>query len=147
MDSTPFSSARWPIFLLLTIPPTLLDATTPFRVPYETKKTFGYDGPWNAVKVSVGTPPQPLHLFPAGHWGTVLQNTTVCDEFPDFCPAKDEMYRPENSKSRNKHPGHNFQEGYDGTAYGRTTNEIHLFDTMTVGEGADVFKLEPASLH
>ncbi|KAF4632153.1 hypothetical protein G7Y89_g5982 [Cudoniella acicularis] len=46
-------------------------------------KIYGPDGPWQAVEVGIGTPPQIVDLFPGGIYNSIVYGsalcTTVCD--------------------------------------------------------------------
>ncbi|KAL2014345.1 hypothetical protein VTN00DRAFT_1870 [Thermoascus crustaceus] len=41
-------------------------------------KDYGPDGPWQAVEVSVGSPPQTIALYPGGTWSSVVLTTATC---------------------------------------------------------------------
>ncbi|MCJ1439693.1 MAG: hypothetical protein MMC23_000174 [Stictis urceolatum] len=41
-------------------------ATVPLELPFNSTNFFGPDGPWQAVPISLGTPPQIINLLPGG---------------------------------------------------------------------------------
>lgn len=50
----------------------------PVQIPFSSK-SYSLDGPWNAVSVSVGDPPQEIDLLPAAVWWTDILAPTICD--------------------------------------------------------------------
>lgn len=51
-------------------------------------KTYGPDGPWQAVNVSIGYPPQHVDLYPGGTGETVIFSTGMClDSNTPICGA------------------------------------------------------------
>ncbi|RAK76188.1 uncharacterized protein BO72DRAFT_487024 [Aspergillus fijiensis CBS 313.89] len=52
-------------------------ATSPFAVSWS-DQTFGFDGPWRAVTVEVGSPGQELSLYPGGSWGGSVFLESIC---------------------------------------------------------------------
>jgi hypothetical protein len=62
---------------ILIIPSTLADDRAPQAVTWSTK-THGPDGPWHAVSVTIGTPPQVVDLLPGGMWMSSVLASTVC---------------------------------------------------------------------
>lgn len=42
-------------------------------------KTYGPDGPWQAVAVSIGTPAQQIDLYPGGTWSSLILGSSNCD--------------------------------------------------------------------
>jgi hypothetical protein len=55
------------------------EAPEPLEVPWSTK-TFGPDGPWQAVEVGIGTPEQKLALYPGGVWESNILTTQICQD-------------------------------------------------------------------
>lgn len=43
------------------------------------KKTYGPDGPWNAVSVGLGTPEQKIDLYPGGTFASIIFSNALCD--------------------------------------------------------------------
>lgn len=41
-------------------------------------KSYGPDGPWHAVTVEIGTPPQTIDLFPGGFWQSNILSSSIC---------------------------------------------------------------------
>ncbi len=54
----------------------------PRRIGWSSK-TYGPDGPWQAVSFGIGTPPQPVAAYPAGAWQSVLLTSQICGN-PDL---------------------------------------------------------------
>ncbi|RAH74757.1 uncharacterized protein BO66DRAFT_449567 [Aspergillus aculeatinus CBS 121060] len=52
-------------------------AASPFAVSWS-DQTFGFDGPWRAVTVKVGSPGQELSLYPGGSWGGSVFLESIC---------------------------------------------------------------------
>ncbi|ESZ94159.1 hypothetical protein SBOR_5437 [Sclerotinia borealis F-4128] len=48
--------------------------------------SYGLDGPWQAVSISIGTPSQNIDLLPGGSWSSNILSTSVCSNFSD-CPS------------------------------------------------------------
>jgi hypothetical protein len=53
------------------------EAATPFEMTWSTE-SYGPDGPWQAVKIGVGTPPQNIALYPGGTWGSSILTKYIC---------------------------------------------------------------------
>src|SRR4051812_36816114 len=49
-------------------------------------KTYGPDGPWQAISVNIGTPAQSIDLLPGGSWTANILGKSVCDD-EDDCSA------------------------------------------------------------
>ena len=45
---------------------------------YFSSRSYGPDGPWQAVNVGLGTPSQYIDLYPGGFWSSNILNTSVC---------------------------------------------------------------------
>lgn len=41
-------------------------------------KSYGPDGPWQAVSVGIGTPTQTVALYPGGSWSSTILLSTIC---------------------------------------------------------------------
>ncbi|KAL2059834.1 hypothetical protein VTL71DRAFT_9989 [Oculimacula yallundae] len=52
-------------------------ATTPLGLTWSAT-AYGPGGPWNAVKMSVGSPPQAIDLIPGGSWESPVLGSTIC---------------------------------------------------------------------
>ncbi|KAJ0418549.1 aspartic peptidase domain-containing protein [Aspergillus carlsbadensis] len=52
-------------------------ATSPFSMTWSSK-TFGPDGPWNAVEVNIGSPGQRVALYPGGAWESKILLSDTC---------------------------------------------------------------------
>ncbi|KAF4948018.1 hypothetical protein FGADI_10013 [Fusarium gaditjirri] len=65
----------WTLFFLFPI-------TYAIRTPREVEwsdESYGPDGPWNAVKVQIGSKDQPIALFPGATWETWVISDDYCD--------------------------------------------------------------------
>jgi len=58
----------------------VVQADTPFELTWS-DQTYGPDGPWQAVSVSIGTgAAQTVPLYPGGRWSTYIMLTDICDD-------------------------------------------------------------------
>ena len=73
-------------------------AQAPVQVP-ASKKTYGPDGPWNAVSVAIGDPLQNIDLYPGGSWASVIFTTQVCAEVSVTPCGSGGLYSPQDSSS------------------------------------------------
>ncbi|KAJ8068951.1 hypothetical protein OCU04_002632 [Sclerotinia nivalis] len=48
--------------------------------------SYGPDGPWQAVSISIGTPPQNTDHLPKRSWSANILSTSVCSNTSD-CPS------------------------------------------------------------
>lgn len=67
-----------------------LDVPKPRQIAFS-QKSYGPDGPWQAVTVLLGTPSQSLDLYPGGAWVSNILNTSVCEntKLTPVCYGKD----------------------------------------------------------
>lgn len=63
------------VFIFQLLPVTI--AVQPFEIEWSAGK-FGPDGPWQAVEVNVGNPPQKIALYPGGVFQSHLLTLDVC---------------------------------------------------------------------
>lgn len=63
------------IFSILTTP--TFSAKQPRKILWSTNK-YGPDGPWQAVKIEIGSPSQPVDLYPGGTWQSNILPVTIC---------------------------------------------------------------------
>ncbi|MCJ1447353.1 MAG: hypothetical protein MMC23_007864 [Stictis urceolatum] len=52
----------------------------PIEMQWNTRKSYGPDGPWQAVSVSVGTNNQKIDLYPGGWFETDILGTSMCPQ-------------------------------------------------------------------
>lgn len=52
-------------------------ATSPLGLIWS-PSTYGPGGPWNAIRLSVGTPPQTIDLLPGGTWESPVLSSEIC---------------------------------------------------------------------
>lgn len=77
---------------------TVLSDEEPFRFAFSSTY-FGYDGPWQAVKVQVGSPGVNVHLYPGSIGPTQLIDPAVCNNIPEKeCPAHNNLYSMRDSR-------------------------------------------------
>jgi hypothetical protein len=77
--------------LLILIPyslRTLADNIIPQAVKWSTR-SYGPDGPWHTVTISIGTPPQPVDLLPGGEWSSYVLAPSACNDDLSCAVAKD----------------------------------------------------------
>ncbi|KAH8678797.1 aspartic peptidase domain-containing protein [Tricladium varicosporioides] len=60
-------------------------------------KTYGPDGPWQAVSVAIGTPPQKLDLFPGGYYSSRIFGSSLCNTACDAQNAG--VFNPQSSST------------------------------------------------
>jgi hypothetical protein len=65
------------LLLILVIACVLAEQNNPQTVKWSSK-SYGPDGPWQAVTVYVGSPPQTVDLLPGGSWMSNVLAPTVC---------------------------------------------------------------------
>ena len=75
-------------------------AASPFGMTWS-GKSFGPDGPWQAIQVNVGTPAQPIALYPGGSFRSHLLTSNICSNTtlsPSVCFASaGGIYTPDSS--------------------------------------------------
>ncbi|KAK6351111.1 hypothetical protein TWF718_004282 [Orbilia javanica] len=62
------------------------------EIPFDTTTTFGYDGPWHAVPVGIGSNDQIVNLFPGSQWAPTILSTSVCDGVSNCVSAAGGLY-------------------------------------------------------
>jgi hypothetical protein len=77
------------LFLLLSIStlPLAASTTTIPRALAWSSKTYGPDGPWYAITLQIGTPPQQVDLFPGGFWQSNILSSSICTNTSQPCYA------------------------------------------------------------
>ncbi|CZT01788.1 uncharacterized protein RCO7_01974 [Rhynchosporium graminicola] len=66
-----------------------VDTGLPFALTWSSK-TFGPDGPWQAIQIGIGTPAQQVALYPAGTFRSHILTSKICSNAtlsPDVCCA------------------------------------------------------------
>ena len=71
-------------------------ASDPLQV-IPSKKTYGPDGPWNAVSVKLGDPGQNIDLYPGGVFESHIFTNVLCDRVNVKPCGSGGLYTPENS--------------------------------------------------
>ena len=81
---------------------TCQDVPLPVRVSPSTK-TYGPDGPWQAVTVSLGVPQQKVDLYPGGIFESTVFTNTVCNGSSAQPCASGGTYNPAMSSTLDHH--------------------------------------------
>lgn len=55
----------------------IIQAASPYILTWS-DKSYGPDGPWQAVSVRIGTPSQTVALYPGGTWSSTILLSTIC---------------------------------------------------------------------
>ncbi|PYI36774.1 hypothetical protein BP00DRAFT_421147 [Aspergillus indologenus CBS 114.80] len=55
----------------------VVNAKVPFTMTWS-DDSYGPDGPWHAVKVSIGSPEQQVSLYPGGAWQSYILLSSIC---------------------------------------------------------------------
>ena len=74
------------------------DVPLPVRVS-PSSKTYGPDGPWQAITVNFGTPPQKIDLYPGGIFTSTVFTNSICDGITAQPCASGGMYDPSASST------------------------------------------------
>ena len=72
--------------------------SSPFLLNISTK-SYGPDGPWQAISIQLGTPPQSLDVYPAGVWESVILAKQVCSMFLSTLCGTGGLFDPSASAS------------------------------------------------
>ncbi|KAJ5679373.1 hypothetical protein N7462_007617 [Penicillium macrosclerotiorum] len=70
----------WRVLLSVTLILAAARAQTPFALTWS-NKTYGPDGPWTAVSVTVGTPGQSIDLYPGASWYSSILVSSLCNNY------------------------------------------------------------------
>lgn len=71
---------------------------SPFLLNISTK-SYGPDGPWQAISIQLGTPPQALDVYPGGVWESVILAKQVCSMFSSTLCGTGGLFDPSISYS------------------------------------------------
>ncbi|KAL9598546.1 MAG: hypothetical protein Q9219_004448 [cf. Caloplaca sp. 3 TL-2023] len=72
------------------------DSSVPLQVS-TSDVHYGPDGPWQAVRVALGDPPQQLDLYPGGTFESIILSTTVCGSKSSGSCGAGGLYNPKRS--------------------------------------------------
>lgn len=72
--------------------------SSPFLLNISTK-SYGPDGPWQAITIQLGTPPQALDVYPAGVWQSTILAKQVCSMFLSSLCGTGGLFDPSASNS------------------------------------------------
>ena len=61
--------------------------------------SYGLDGPWHAISIQLGTPPQTLDVYPAGIWESVILAKQACSTFSSTLCGTGGLFDPSISDS------------------------------------------------
>lgn len=73
-------------------------SSQPYQLAASTE-SFGPDGPWQAVQVGLGNPPQVLNLYPAGAYQSSIYSKEICDHFPNAVCGTGGLFNASNSST------------------------------------------------
>ncbi|CCD46785.1 similar to aspartic-type endopeptidase [Botrytis cinerea T4] len=82
----PISLKSRPISLILALFIPLASAGSNAISLQWSNRTYGPDGPWQAVSVGIGTPTQAIDLIPGGSWTANILSTSICSN-SSGCPS------------------------------------------------------------
>ncbi|KAF8850424.1 hypothetical protein BDZ45DRAFT_193940 [Acephala macrosclerotiorum] len=125
------------LLLLLLIGLGLAANSNPQTVQWSSK-SYGPDGPWQAVTLSIGTPPQTFDLLPGGVWASPVLAPSVCANGVSCSVAKEAgFYNPSTSNTAFEidQTGKvvNSSLGGADAALGSLTGSANwMFDTMSI---------------
>ena len=74
------------------------DGLQPLQVRPSTQ-LYGPDGPWQAVSIGFGDPPQPLDLYPGGVWESTILTEDICQEYADESCGTGGLFHPGDSNT------------------------------------------------
>ncbi|MDI1489213.1 MAG: hypothetical protein OHK93_008491 [Ramalina farinacea] len=109
---------------------------------------YGPDGPWHAVRVELGSPPQKIDLLPGGTFQSQILTNYACQDQSSLPCGRAGLFQLEESSSLNNG---NISYGYINPANGlmppnsawtsgalmfRTGNASSVTDTLAIGAGA-----------
>ncbi|KAL3422982.1 aspartic-type endopeptidase [Phlyctema vagabunda] len=108
-----------PVSFLLLLCITFSVATPPPQLVRWSSNSYGPDGPWQAITLTIGTPPQTVDLLPGGSWMSNVLAPSICTGNAPCNIAKSAgFYDPSVSSST-------FQIAQTGFV-----NNISMFDTV-----------------
>ena len=73
----------------------------PLQIP-ASNRVYGPDGPWQAVSVQMGDPPQNLDLYPGGIFQSQIFTRQICQDTTKFPCGNGGLFDPESSATLNK---------------------------------------------
>lgn len=109
-------------------------------------KTFGPDGPWQAVSVGIGTPAQTVALYPGGRWSSTILLSTICDNQTSWsslttCYADDAGVFNRNksgSAGRDAADSEGWKTWSDASSLSGWAGQSVFYDTFDIGLGTKV---------
>ena len=73
----------------------------PLHIP-PSNRVYGPDGPWQAVSVRIGDPPQDLDLYPGGIYQSEIFTQQICQDTSKFPCGSGGLFDPESSATLDK---------------------------------------------
>ena len=91
-------------------------------------KSYGPDGPWNAVRIGLGAPPQPLDMYPIGAYQSIVYSKEICRQYQNLTCGTGGFFNAAQSESFDNKSISAFQpyDRIDGSARS-------VLDTLTLG--------------
>ncbi|KAF4340149.1 hypothetical protein FBEOM_5937 [Fusarium beomiforme] len=102
----------WTLFPLFTLVLLTSGARTPRKVEWS-EDTYGADGPWQAVKIQVGSDAQTISLFPGGTWETWLISDDYCEGQTCFASKAGTYKRTGEQHEKNRVELDDFMQGVE----------------------------------
>ncbi|KAF3912478.1 hypothetical protein ABW20_dc0104802 [Dactylellina cionopaga] len=119
-------------------------------MPFDTSRSFGYDGPWYTVPVAIGSNEQIINLFPGGQWAPTVLSTTICEDVPDCVSEKGGLYNYEQDTSTYPNTVGFDAEGVNSIPYGALFDaegkSLAQFSQLIVGDGFSRVTIANASI-
>ncbi|CAG8893181.1 unnamed protein product [Penicillium egyptiacum] len=106
-------------------------------------KSFGPDGPWQAVSVGIGSPSQTVALYPGGRWTSTILLSTICDNQTSWssstkCYADDAgVYNRNESPSAGDDAANTAGQWSDASLSGWAAQNV-FYDNFDIGLGSTV---------
>ena len=126
------------------------DVPVPIQVS-ASNSSYGPDGPWQAVTIELGTPPQKLDLYAGSTFETIILEDSVCDKQPLPCGAGG-LYKVSASSTVDDtsiaFSGHSYGDLVDWTfgAMHNTGTAIYIMDNLTIGSLPHGFSVPDLSI-
>lgn len=103
-------------------------------------KSFGPDGPWQAVSVGIGTPAQTVALYPGGRWSSTILLSTICDNQTSWsslttCYADDAGVYNRNKSGSAGHDAADSEgwKSWSDASLSGWANQSVFYDTFDIG--------------
>lgn len=128
----------------------IVRADDPFELSWS-DETYGADGPWQAVTVSIGVDAtQSVPLYPGGRWSTYIMLTDICDDknFTVPCdPDSSSLFNFDKLTAATKVSDVGDWEEYDYSSAPSMYKFDAFYDTMNIGYGTSVPNVSMAGIY